>query len=216
MLPDDESPVLSLPRIYPITDVRISGISHAEQVERLIAGGATLIQLREKHASPRDFYAAAAEAIKIAQPRNVRIIINDRVDIALSLKANGVHLGQDDMPPQEARKILGKDSIIGFSTHSIQQAQAALDLPIDYIAFGPIFPTKTKDNPDEVVGLEGLRAARNVAGELPLVAIGGINEENLAHVLKNGADSAAMIGAIVSNASKIESKLKELLRSTEI
>ena len=111
-----------LPTIYPITDARVSGISHAEQVERLFAGGATLIQLREKHASPAEFLAAAAEAIRVARKLGVKIVINDGVDIALALQADGVHLGQDDLPPGEARALLGESAIIGYSTHSVEQA----------------------------------------------------------------------------------------------
>ncbi len=202
----------TFPKIYPITDVRISGISHAEQVERLIAGGSTVIQLREKHASPRDFYEVAAEAIKIAKMHDVRIIINDRVDIALALKADGVHLGQDDLPPESARSILGKNAIIGFSTHSIEQARAAMDLPVDYIALGPIFPTKTKEDPDDVVGLDNLREVRDLIGDIPLVAIGGITENDLLSVFAAGADSAAMIGSIVTEPSKIENRMRELIR----
>ncbi len=201
-----------LPRIYPITNARISGVSHAEQVEKLIAGGAELIQLREKNASPRDFYEAADRAINIARPLGVKIIINDRVDIALALKADGVHLGQDDMPPERARSILGDNAIIGFSTHSIEQARSAMSLPVDYIAFGPIFRTQTKENPDEVVGLKGLRDVRNAIGSLPLVAIGGINESNLQSVFETRADSAAMIGAILFDPAKIEHRMREFTR----
>ena len=204
------------PKIYPITDVRISGISHAEQVERLIAGGATLIQLRDKHAGPNDFYNAAVEAIRIARTHSIRIIINDRVDIALAAKADGVHLGQDDLPPRAARSILGENAIIGFSTHSIEQARAALELPVDYIALGPIFPTKTKEDPDDIVGLDGLREVRHIVGEIPLVAIGGIADENLLSVLSAGADSAAMISSIVSEPANIASRMKELLRNSAL
>ena len=203
-----------IPKIYPITDVRISGISHAEQVERLIAGGATLIQLRDKHAGPNDFYNAAVEAIRIARTHSVRIIINDRVDIALAAKADGVHLGQDDLPPRAARSILGENAIIGFSTHSIEQARAALELPVDYIALGPIFPTKTKEDPDDIVGLDGLREVRHIVGEIPLVAIGGIADENLLSVLSAGADSTAMISSIVSEPANIASRMNELLRNS--
>ena len=208
--------MLTLPRIYPITDARLSGLSHAEQVKRLIAGGASLIQLREKYASPRDFYEASAQTIKIARPLGVKIIINDRVDIALALSADGVHLGQDDMPPDEARKILGKDAIIGYSTHSVEQIREALNLNIDYIAFGPIFPTQTKDDPDEVVGLEKLREVRGLMDEFPLVAIGGINRANLPIVIGSGADSVAMIGAIVAEPAYMESRLRELFQEAVI
>ena len=160
--------------IYPITDVRLTGLSHAEQVTRLIQGGATLIQLREKNLSPREFFRQAQAALEVARAHDVRIIINDRVDIALALHADGVHLGQDDMPPYAAREILGDEAMIGFSTHNPAQAIGASTLPIDYLAIGPVFPTSSKSNPDPVVGLEGLREVRDAVGDLPLVAIGGI------------------------------------------
>lgn len=202
---------MKLPPIYPITDVRMSGLSHPEQVKRLIAGGSSLIQLREKIASPHNFYVAAVEAINIAKPLGVRIIINDRVDIALASHADGVHLGQDDMPPDAARKVLGKDAIIGFSTHSLEQVRATLKMPVDYIAFGPVFPTKTKENPDDVVGLDSLRKVRGIIGDLPLVAIGGIHEKNVRSVIEAGADSAAVISALACDPDRISSKMLEIL-----
>lgn len=199
-----------LPKIYPITDVRLSGISHEEQVARLITGGATCIQLREKYLSPRDLYESAALSIKFARKCGVRIVINDRVDIALALKADGVHLGQDDLPPDKARNMLGPKAVIGYSTHSVEQAVAALTLPIDYIAIGPIFPSPTKENPDDIVGLDGLVEVRRAVGDFPLVAIGGINELNLLAVLDAHADSAAVIGALVSDHARIEARMQML------
>ena len=201
----------TLPHIYPITDTGISGVSHAEQVEKLIAGGALVIQIREKHASSREFYDSAKRALEIAHNSGTRIIINDRVDIALALKADGVHLGQDDMPPEKAREILGDDAIIGFSTHTIEQVIAAIELPIDYIAIGPIFATQTKENPDRVVGLDGLREIRRIAANTPLVAIGGINADNLRSVFDAGANSAAIVGAIVSNSLTISERMRQLM-----
>src|SRR6266853_507346 len=153
-------------KIYPITDIEISGLSHAEQVKRLIAGGARLIQLRDKHSSPRAFFTDAEAAVTMARSHGVQIIINDRVDMALALRADGVHLGQGDVPPEAARKLLGATAVIGFSVHSIEQAKAAMKLPIDYLGIGPVFPTSTKERPDPVIGLEGLQRAREVAGEI--------------------------------------------------
>ena len=191
------------PKIYPITDVRLSGISHAEQVKRLIDGGAEFIQLREKYLAPKDFYADAENALKIAREANVKIIINDRVDFAFTLKADGVHLGQDDLPPDNAREILGENALIGFSTHNINQAIEAIKYPVDYIAIGPVFATATKENADAVVGLEGVKKVRNAIGNFPLIAIGGINFENFQTVLDSGADSIAIISGIVSDPEKI-------------
>ncbi len=197
-----------LPKIYPITDTRISKLTHAEQVERFIEGGAKIIQLREKYASPKEFYESAKEALKIARRQNVKIIINDRVDIALALKADGVHLGQTDLPPARARRILGEKAIIGFSTHNLQQAAEAVKLPIDYLAIGPVFATRTKENPDKSVGIEGVKNVREIVGEFPIVAIGGINSENYQEVLQAGANSVAVISDLLSDANKICEKMR--------
>jgi thiamine-phosphate pyrophosphorylase len=204
---------IKLPKLYPITDTRLSGLSHAEQVRRLSAGGATLLQLREKHLSPREFYSEALEAIHVARALGVRLIINDRADIALALSADGVHLGQDDLPPAAARDLLGEQAIIGFSTHSTQQASEAARLPVDYLAIGPIYSTSTKENPDPVVGLDGLRRVREIVGEMPLVAIGGIRLENVREVLEAGADSVAVISLLLAEAAEIESRTREITAS---
>src|SRR5215831_3999507 len=151
-------PNLLLPRIYPITDVGLSGLPHREQVELFAAGGATLVQLRDKTSSPRDFYEAAADAVGVARRLGVRIIVNDRVDVAIAAGADGVHLGQDDLPAAAARAILGSSRIIGFSTHSPEQAVEASLWDVDYVAIGPVFATATKLDPDPVLGLEPLTA----------------------------------------------------------
>ena len=202
---------LILPRVYPITDRRLSGLSHAEQVRRLILGGATLIQLRDKGASPRDFYRQAADALEIARQHNVKIIINDRVDLALALRADGVHLGQTDLPPEAARRLLGATAIIGFSTHDPAQALTATKLPVNYIAFGPIFATSTKENPDPVAGLTALQQARKATGRVALVAIGGINRTNAKAVLSAGADSLAMISDLLTPADSIDENMRKIL-----
>jgi thiamine-phosphate pyrophosphorylase len=185
-----------LPRIYPITDVSISGLSHADQVALFAESGATLVQLRDKHAPALQFYEQAKAALEVAAERGVQLVINDRVDIALALRAPAVHLGQDDLPPEAARRLLGEEAVIGYSTHWLSQALEATKLPVDYIAIGPIFQTSTKENPSPVVGLEGLRAVREAIGKLPLVAIGGITPANAEEVIEAGADSVAMISAL--------------------
>src|SRR5689334_20931579 len=184
---------LQLPKIYPITDTAISSLTHTEQVAQLLSGGATFMQLREKNHSARSFFEDAAGAVRLALDAGATIIINDRVDITLALGASGVHLGQTDMPVNAARKLLGPDAIIGYSTHNVDQVKEALALPINYLAFGPVFPTRSKQNPDPIAGLDQLRVARALAGELPVVAIGGIDVLNLAEVFAAGADSAAII-----------------------
>lgn len=200
----------TLPKIYPITDTSISGLSHRDQVEQLIDGGATLIQLREKHASPKEFFHVAREALTIAHSAGTKLIINDRVDIALAIGADGVHLGQTDMPVEAARRLLGDDAIVGFSTHNLNQVEAAVSFPIDYLAFGPIFPTATKENPDPIVGLTELADIKNLVGSLPLVAIGGISARAIREVLISGADSVAVISAVLTRAHPIAENLRNL------
>lgn len=206
---------LKLPKIYPITDTRLTKLSHTEQIKKLIAGGAKFIQLREKYAAPKDFFADAERTLKIARENDVKIIVNDRVDIAFALKANGVHLGQDDLPPVEARKILGEKAIIGFSTHSIEQALEAVKFPIDYLAIGPVFATQTKENPDAIVGLKGVKQVREAIGDFPLVAIGGISKENFREVLEAGADSLAIIKSILFPPDKITENLADFINQAK-
>jgi len=188
-----------LPRVYPITDVKLSELSHAEQVRLLSIGGASLIQLREKQMPALEFYQQA----RAAQRHGVQLLINDRVDIALAVGAAGVHLGQDDMPPDAARKLIGTQAIIGYSTHNLEQAVNAIRDPIDYLAVGPIFSTTTKSDTAPVLGLEGLRAVRQAIGHFPLVAIGGITSANAREVIEAGADSVAVISALLSVPDRI-------------
>jgi len=183
---------ISIPRLYPITDARLAGLSHREQVERLAAGGATFIQLREKLAAPREFYESALEAMKVARRLGVQIIINDRVDIAMAVAADGVHLGQDDLPPERVRALVGQSRIIGFSTHNLKQALEADSTPVDYIAIGPVFQTSTKEKTDPVVGLEALSEIKHRVSK-PLIAIGGITLDHAQEVIAAGADSLAII-----------------------
>lgn len=201
-----------LPKVYPITDANITKLSHLEQVKQLIAGGAKLIQLREKHASPKEFYESAKEVMDFVQNTDVKIIINDRIDIALTVKADGVHLGQDDISPISAREILGEDAIIGFSTHNVIEAIEATKFPLNYVAIGPIFDTATKENPDATIGIDGLKSVREAIGNFPLVAIGGIDFENYHPVLENGADSVAIISAILKPSNQIAANLNRLVK----
>ena len=206
---------MKLPRVYPLTDVQLSGLSHAEQVRLLSFGGASLIQLREKHMPARDFYEQAKAVIAAASEGGVQVIVNDRVDVALAVGAHGVHLGQDDMPPDTARKLLGTDAVIGYSTHDIEQAIAATKLPIDYLAVGPIFATTTKTDTAPVLGLDGLRAVRQAIGSFPLVAIGGITRENAREVIRVGADSVAVISALLADSSRISENTRSLLQDLQ-
>lgn len=191
------------PKIYPITDVQLSGLSHTDQAKYLIDGGAKIIQFREKYAAPLDWIDDLHSAVQLCREKNVTSIINDRVDIAMSVGADGVHLGQNDLPPDAARRILGARPIIGYSSHTIEQIQAGVKLPIDYIAFGPVFTTSTKESPDSVVGLAMLCEARKIVKNIPLVAIGGINLSNALSVFDTGVDSIAVISDIVTDPTGI-------------
>jgi len=190
-----------LPRIYPITDRSISGLQHSVQVQMLADGGAALIQIRDKVASAQELFHEIKECMEVARANGATLIVNDRVDIAL--KADGVHLGQDDLPPDMARAILGPDAIIGFSTHRLAQAIEACELPVDYIAIGPVFPTNTKSDHDAPVGIEGVEMVKKAIGNIPLVAIGGIGSEDIDKVLSAGADSVALVSALLSQSGQI-------------
>ena len=182
---------------------------------KLLKGGASIIQLRAKGLNGRDLLSAAIEIKRLAASYGAVFIVNDRVDIALLSEADGVHLGQDDIPPLEARKALGPNAIIGLSTHNEGEAKEALSRGADYISFGPVFATATKKDAETPKGLPALRKARGMTS-LPIVAIGGITEDNMGEVLAYGATAVAMISevllsvdtckktaSIISNISKI-------------
>jgi len=169
----------------------------------LLDGGASFIQLRDKEASGRELLDQAIACLKLTREAGATLIINDRVDVALTAGADGVHLGQDDLSVDEAREILGEDKIIGVSTHSIDQFRAALETSANYIAVGPVYPTMTKENPAPVVGLELVREARKLT-DRPLVAIGGINLGRAPEVIASGADCVAVISALYPLPEKVD------------
>ncbi len=204
--------MLQLPRVYALTDVHLSGLPHAEQVELLNLGGASLIQLREKRMPALAFYEQAKAAVTVAERSGVQLIVNDRVDVALAVGAHGVHLGQDDLPPRAARKLLGPTAILGYSTHNVDQAHKAVKLPVDYLAIGPIFQTTSKTDTFPVLGLEGLRAVRRATGDFPLVAIGGITHANARDAIEAGADSVAVISALLSDPNRITDLTRSLVQ----
>ncbi|MBC7362986.1 MAG: thiamine phosphate synthase [Candidatus Aminicenantes bacterium] len=186
--------------LYLVTDRRLlQGLSLTDLVRKAVYGGVTVVQLREKECSSREFYELALELKKI-MPTEIPLIINDRVDIALAVRADGVHLGQSDLPVKTARELLGQEAIIGLSVENLKQLEEALHLPVDYLAISPVFPTPTKTDFSSPAawGLDGLRQARNLT-ELPLVAIGGINEENAEKVISAGADGLAVVSAICAS-----------------
>ncbi len=182
--------------VYPIVGGSGLGRSPIELTDQLTGLGIPLLQLRVKKGSTRTFVELARELRRRTAIRGVKLIINDRADIARLVGAEGVHLGQDDLASTDARRILGPGAIIGRSTHDIAQLATAGDDPAnDYLAYGPVFATTSKDDPDPVRGLADLGQAA-ARCRLPLVAIGGINYANIAGVISAGADAAAIIGAI--------------------
>jgi thiamine-phosphate pyrophosphorylase len=193
-------------RLYAIADASFG--DPVRLAQQLFDGGARLVQVRNKKAGARELLAQVDTILSFA-PSDADVIVNDRVDVALTAGAAGVHLGQTDLPPQEARRVLGDLPIIGFSTHNLGQAVAADSLPVDYIAVGPIFPTSTKKNPDPVLGVERL-AQICKAVRKPVVAIGGIQLESAEQVLKAGAASIAVISDIL-NSRDIAHRLKDWL-----
>lgn len=173
----------------------MSNCTHDEIVRMMMAGGARLIQLRDKDASAKEILQAAIACLKVTRAAGVTLIINDRVDVALTSNADGVHLGQEDLGVEEAREILGDDKIIGISTHTIDQFLAAMETSANYIAVGPVYPTGSKENPAPVVGLDLVREARKIS-DRPIVAIGGITPERAREVIAAGADSVAVISSL--------------------
>ncbi len=191
-------PLLAALRLYLVTDQpSLKGRSLVDVVQAAVRGGVTCVQLREKHASSRDFYTQAVALMNLLAPLNIPLIINDRLDIALACGAQGVHLGQSDLPVQAARKLLPPEVFIGWSVESMEDVELSATLPLDYLGVSPVFATPTKTDTATPWGLEGLRRIR-AATELPLVAIGGIHLGNAASVMQAGADSLAVVSAICS------------------
>lgn len=201
--------------LYPIADpAAVPRWSPAGFVEPLLAAGVRFLQLRVKGETTHTF-VEIARAVKVLTDRyNAKLIINDRVDIARLIDAAGVHLGQQDLPPAAARQLLAGNGIIGLSTHNITQVEAALHAGgIDYLAFGPVFATQNKANPDPVQGLDELGRVRRLC-RLPLVAIGGITASTLGEVLARGPDAVAVIGAI-AHAVDPGAATRDLLRAAD-
>jgi thiamine-phosphate pyrophosphorylase len=161
-----------------------------------LAAGVRLFQYRDKHGSRKSIWKTALLLAKIARRTGALLIVNDYADIALAVDADGVHLGQDDLPVEEARKIIGREKLIGISTHNTEQARDAEQSGADYIGFGPIYPTATKDA-GAAQGLENLRTIRQTVS-IPIIAIGGINESNAGDIVRAGADGVAVISAILT------------------
>ena len=176
----------------------------------LVSAGVKTIQYRDKKGSPRELFDISRQLAERARECHATFIVNDRADVTLVVGADGVHLGQDDLPLEMARRLLPSGAIIGSSTHSITQVEAADRSSADYIAFGPVFPTESKERPDPTVGLEGVRAARVVTSK-PLVAIGGITVENARAVIEAGADAVAVISDMLKHPD-VAARAREFLR----
>jgi thiamine-phosphate pyrophosphorylase len=200
---------LRLPPLYAILDPeQTQGRSPGLVLHRLLHGGVKILQLRAKNVSPREFLQLAEEAREITRAFACGLIINDRLDIALACRADGVHLGQEDLPLAPVRKLMG-DRIIGISTHDLEQARAAARGGADYIGFGPMFGTNTKETGYSARGIDMLRQIREAIA-LPIVAIGGITEANVTEVWNGGATSAAIISDIL-RADDVAAKVKRIL-----
>ncbi len=198
--------------IYPIIGDTVPGRSPIDLAASILSCGIPLLQLRLKTTPTGACVDLAREVKKLCVAQGASLIINDRCDIAKLVDADGVHVGQSDLPPATAREILGRDAIIGHSTHDQTQLDDAIaDPSIDYIAYGPVFATASKQNPDPVRGLDRLRDAAACCRR-PLVAIGGIDHSNVAEVIRSGAETAAIISAI-TNAEDPKNATQVLLDS---
>ena len=198
-------------RLYAIIDPAKAGERSPLAIfDALVSAGVRWIQYRDKEGSSRRLFATCWQLAERARKCRATLIVNDRADVALASGADGVHLGQDDLPVDLARRVVRGGAIVGRSTHSIAEVEEANRSSADYVAFGPIFPTQSKKHPDPIVGLEGLRAAR-IATRKPLVAIGGLTLENAHAVIEAGADAVAVIGDLLAHAD-IGARAREFLR----
>ena len=203
-----------LPSLYAILDRAHTGErSIADVCEVLLAGGVRLIQYRDKGATSRELFERSRPLLAKIRGAGGTFIINDRADVALAVGADGVHVGQDDLPVDMARVVVGAGRMVGFSTHNLEQVALADKTSADYIAFGPIFATQSKSQPDPVVGLEGLRCARE-ATRKPLVAIGGITLGKAGEVMAAGADSVAVIADLL-RAPDVRARARAYLEALE-
>ena len=186
------------PDLYLVTDRALSmGREVGDIVSAAVRGGVTMVQLREKDLTRDQFINEAVKVKEILADTGIPLIINDDVEVALAVDADGVHLGKDDMPCSEARKLLGDDRIIGLSVESVRDAEKAEELEADYLGISPVFLTPTKRELISELGLEGVSAIRAVSGK-PLVGIGGLNNTNAAEVIRAGVDGVAVVSAICS------------------
>jgi thiamine-phosphate pyrophosphorylase len=201
---------IEIPRLYAILDAAQVGDAAITSVaEMLLSAGVTLIQYRDKRASSRELYERCRLLLEHIRPAGGTLIVNDRADVARAVDADGVHVGQEDLPVELARRVVGDGKWVGCSTHNPEQVRLADKSAADYIGFGPIFATRSKERPDPVVGLAGLREARRLTDK-PIVAIGGITRANARAVFEAGADSVAVIQDLLQ-AEDIAARAREFL-----
>ncbi|MDR2955683.1 MAG: thiamine phosphate synthase [Prevotella sp.] len=203
--------------LYLVTDQSLSLDRPLKSViEAAVRGGVSMVQLREKNASTREFYDLAMKVKAYIKPYNVPLIINDRLDVALACNAEGIHLGQNDIPYDIARKLLGKDKIIGLSVESVMDAERANNLDVDYIAISPVFDTPTKTDTSKALGLGGVKDILKITRHR-CVAIGGISKENAADIISAGAEGIAVVSAIMSSENPQDSarQLRNLVDHTK-
>lgn len=206
-------PMLRLPQLYPILDagtLHRRGLDLAVAAAAILEGGAGILQIRQKGQWTREFFETARQVARLCRESGAELVIDDRADFAMLLQA-GLHVGQDDLAPRDARKLMGSERPLGFSSHNVSQLCAAAGEPVDYVALGPVFATASKQNPDPVVGVEEIRRCRPLL-EKPLVAIGGITRENAIGVLQAGADSVAVISDLLpqhATARSVRERMEE-------
>mgnify|MGYP002381226852 CR=1 FL=1 len=205
---------MRLPRFYPILDTELldaRGFSAVEAAAALLDAGVRILQYRRKGPFTRARYEEAGRTAELSRQAGALFVVNDRADIAALLDDAGLHVGQEDLSPADARKVIGPSRVLGYSTHNEAQMREAAEQPVDYVAFGPVFGTASKRNPDPTVGLDLLRAVRRLTAK-PLVAIGGITRETAASVFEAGADSVAVIGDLYPatlNAASLRGRAEE-------
>ena len=187
---------LVLPRLYVILDAALLTVPETECAQELAAAGVRLLQYRNKQASARALFESSTKLVSLLSSQEVSLVVNDRADIAALAGANGVHVGQEDLGVEGARRVLGAEKLVGVSTHNLEQFQRAAASSADYIAVGPVFATDTKANPDPVVGTEFVRRVRPLTDK-PIVAIGGITLERAPEIIGAGADAVAVISDIL-------------------
>jgi thiamine-phosphate pyrophosphorylase len=206
---------MKLPAFYPILDTEVAlrrGIDPVKAAQQILDAGARILQYRHKAFLSREAFAWLENIAALTQAAGAILIVNDRADLAKMFDA-ALHLGQDDLLPSVARRVVGPDTMVGFSTHNEVQLRAACDEPVDYLALGPLFGTVTKENPDPTVGLDDFRRLRPLS-KRPLVAIGGITRANALQAIDAGADSVAVIGDLFPDDGNISARTAEWIRIT--